>query len=488
MADHSENSEITRRDFLKTSAKTGAAGLAALGGISFITKPDRVFGANDRVRVAICGVRGRGNDHIRSYSRLANAEIAALCDIDENVLDMRLAEVEKMGKPRPQRFIDCRKVMDDKSIDAVSIATPDHWHSLIGIYACQAGKDVYVEKPCSHAWWDGYQLVRAAEKHNRVVQMGAQSRSNSAIQEAVKQMRDGLIGEVYLSRGLCYKWRPTIGHTPVSAVPAGVHYDLWLGPAPKRDFTRNRFHYNWHWFWDYGSGDIGNQGIHEVDICRWGLGVDWPTKITAIGGHFMFNDDQQTPNVLTAAYEFDLPGGSRRMMEFEVRGWSTNHEAGIGTGAFHSHGVPAAGLQHPRPHHRPAAGVAAGSPLGPVAHAPGTIGNIFYGSKGYLAIDGYDSYMSWLGENQEPGPHANGTGDHFANFIDAVISRKKQDLTAPIEEGHKSTMLVNLANVSYRLGRTIHFDGASQKIVGDDEASRMLHGTFRAPFTVPENV
>lgn len=490
MAENPQDSEITRRDFLKTSAKTGALSLAALGGVSFITHPERVFGANDRVRVAICGVRGRGNDHIRAYSRLANAEIAALCDVDENVLDRRLAEVAQMGKPRPARYIDCRKLMDDKSIDAVSIATPDHWHSLIGIYACQSGKDVYVEKPCSHAWWDGYQLVRAAEKYNRVVQMGAQSRSNSAIQEAVKQMRDGLIGEVYLSRGLCYKWRPTIGHTPVSPVPAGVHYDLWLGPAPKHDFTRNRFHYNWHWFWDYGSGDIGNQGIHEVDICRWGLGVDWPTKITAIGGHFMFKDDQQTPNMLNTAYEFELPDGERRMMEFEVRGWSTNHEAGIGTGAFHSHGVPAAGLQHPHPHphHRPAAAAGGGAPLGPIGNSPSTIGNIFYGSKGYLAIDGYDSYMSWLGEDQQPGPRANGTGNHFANFIDAVVSRRKQDLTAPIEEGHKSTMLVNLANVSYRLGRTINFDGATQKITGDDEAARMLHGTFRAPFTVPENV
>lgn len=484
MSENAQGSELTRREFLKTSAKTGAVGAAALSGISLIASPARVLGANDRVRVAICGVRGRGYDHIREYGRLPNAEIAALCDVDENVLDERLRDVEKMGKPRPKRYIDCRKLMEDKSIDAVSIATPDHWHSLIGIYACQAGKDVYVEKPCSHSWWDGYQLVRAAEKYNRIVQMGAQSRSNSAIQEAVMKMREGLIGEVYLARGLCYKWRPSIGYTPASSVPKGVHYDLWLGPAPEHAFTRNRFHYNWHWFWDYGSGDLGNQGIHEVDIARWGLGADWPSKITALGGHFMFKDDQQTPNVLNCAYEFDLPDGSRKMMEFEVRGWITNHEAGIGTGAFHSHGVPAAGLAH----HAVAKRAHPGAPLGPTSGAPGTIGNIFYGSKGYLAIDGYDSYMSWLGESQEPGPRANGKGNHFANFIDAVISRKKQDLTAPIEEGHKSTMLVNLANVSYRLGRTLNFDGKTQRIIGDEEANRMLHGTFRAPFKVPETV
>jgi predicted dehydrogenase len=481
----SDSSEITRRDFLKSSARAGTASLSALSGIILITQPERVFGANDRVRVAICGVRGRGFDHIREYARLPKADIAALCDVDENVLDRRLNDVEKLGRPRPERYIDCRKVMDDKSIDAVSIATPDHWHALIGIYACQAGKDVYIEKPCSHAWWDGYQLVQAAKKYNRVVQMGAQSRSNSAVQEAIRKMREGLIGEVYLARGLCYKWRPTIGHTPVSSVPHGVHYDLWLGPAPKHPFTRNRFHYNWHWFWDYGSGDLGNQGIHEVDIARWGLGVDWPSKISALGGHFMFDDDQQTPNVLNCAYEFDMPDGSRKMMEFEVRGWITNHEAGIGTGAFRSHGVPAAGLaaHHPHPHaHKVGAG------LGPISGAPGTIGNIFYGSKGYLAIEGYDSYMSWLGESQEPGPRANGTGNHFANFIDAVINRRKQDLTAPIEEGHKSTMLVTLANVSYRLGRTLRFDGKTQKVIGDDEANRMLHGMFRAPFTVPDDV
>ncbi|HXH49337.1 MAG TPA: Gfo/Idh/MocA family oxidoreductase [Terriglobia bacterium] len=472
MAQESKKPDVSRRDFLKTGAKAGAAGITAFSGITFITKPERVFGANDRVRIAVCGLRGRGNNHIHAFGRLPNASLAALCDVDESILDSRLAEVEKMGKPRPKRFIDCRKVMEDKSIDAVSVATPDHWHSLIGIYACQAGKDVYVEKPVSHSWFDGHQLVKATEKYDRVVQMGAQSRSNEAVREAIKHLEDGLIGEVYLSRGLCYKWRDTIGHTPVSAVPAGVHYDLWLGPAPETPFTKNRFHYNWHWFWDFGSGDLGNQGIHEVDICRWGLGVDYPTKITALGGKFMFNDDQETPNVINCAYEFKRPDGSTRMMEFEVRGWETNHEAGIGGGAFKSGGVPAAGLGGRRQRRR----------------APDTIGNIFYGSKGYLAIQGYDSYKTWLGPNQEPGPEANGKGDHFANFVDAVVAHKKQDLTAPVEEGHKSTLLVNLANVSYRLGRTINFDGATESIVGDEEASKMLHGTFRAPFTVPENV
>ena len=187
-------------------------------------------------------------------------------------------------------------------------------------------------------------------------------------------MREGLIGDVYMARGLCYKWRDTIGHTPVEPVPAGVHYDLWLGRRPNTPFTRNRFHYNWHWFWDYGNGDLGNQGIHEVDIARWGLGVRYPTKVSAIGGHFMFDDDQETPNTLNAAFEFN-EGGKKKMMVFEVRHWMSNHEAGIGEG-------------------------------GEEPNDPNTVGNMFYGSKGYLAIDGYTKYKTWLGKEQEPGPTA----------------------------------------------------------------------------------
>src|SRR5947208_10134162 len=234
-------SDTTRRDFLKSAAKT-TAGLGALGGITFLGHPERVFGANDRVRVAVCGLHGRGKDHLSGFSRLANVEVAALCDVDENLLKGRLGAV-----PRPQTFIDVRKLLEDKSIDAISIATPNHWHALMAIWACRAGKDVYVEKPCSHNFWEGRQLVRAAEKYKRIVQHGTQIRSSAAIQEAIKGLHEGAIGEVYLARGLCFKWRDTIGHAPEEAVPAGVHYDLWTGPAPLKPFTRNRFHYNWHW-------------------------------------------------------------------------------------------------------------------------------------------------------------------------------------------------------------------------------------------------
>jgi predicted dehydrogenase len=315
-------SKLWRRDFLKKGAETTAS-LALLRSITFLVRPERVFGANDRVRLAVCGLHGRGKDHLGGFSRLTNVEIAALCDVDENLLRTRGGT---------QTFIDVRKLLEDKSIDAISIATPNHWHSLMAIWACQAGKDVYVEKPCSHNFWEGRQLVRAAQKYNRIVQHGTQIRSSAAVREGIEKIHQGVIGDVYLARGLCFKWRDTIGRTPAEPVPAGVHYDLWTGPAPLKPFTRNRFHYNWHWIWDTGNGDLGNQGVHQVDLARWGLGVKFPNRISATGGHFIFDDDQETPNTLNCAFEFDLPDGKRKMMEFEVRHWITNHEAEIGQG------------------------------------------------------------------------------------------------------------------------------------------------------------
>ena len=260
----SNDTELNRRDFLFT----GTGGLLALRAPAAFAPSQQVKGANDRVRVAICGLHGRGKDHLKNYSQIPNVQIAALCDIDQSVLRDTLAQMDKMGLPKPVTYIDIRKLLDDKSIDAVSIATQNHWHSLMAIWACQAGKDVYVEKPCSHNLWEGKQLVAAARRHNRIVQHGSQTRSAACVREAVQKMQAGLIGETYMARGLCYKWRDTIGHAQPEPVPAGVDYDLWTGPAPKHPFTKNRFHYNWHWFWEYGNGDIGNQGIHQVDVAR----------------------------------------------------------------------------------------------------------------------------------------------------------------------------------------------------------------------------
>lgn len=411
---------------------------------------------NEVIRIACVGFNGRGKNHISAYSKAPNVEIAALCDVDESVLAKGMQMVEKAGKKAPAAFTDFRKLLEDKSIDAVSIATPNHHHALQTIWACEAGKDVYVEKPCSHNMFEAKQIVAAARKYNRIVQQGSQSRSSVALQEAVQKMREGEIGDLYMARGLCYKWRDTIGKKPVSPVPAGVHYDLWLGPAPKHEFTANRFHYNWHWMWDYGNGDLGNQGIHEVDIARWGLGVKYPTKVSSMGGHFMFDDDQETPNTLNSTFEFN-EGGVKKMMVFEVRHWISNHEAGIAD-----------------------AEAASGK------FNPNTIGNIFYGSKGYLAIDGYSKYQTWLGKDQKSGPSAQKGGDHFANFLEAVRSRDQKHLTAEIEEGAISTVLVHLANISYRLGRTLNFDAKTWTCPGDAEATAMFTRPYTKGFVVPK--
>jgi predicted dehydrogenase len=434
---------MDRRYFLMSAAAAAA------------TTTKGLASPNDTIRVAIVGVRGQGRSHIREYSRMQNVEIAAIVDIDDSVRNQRIAEIEKMGKKKPAGFTDLRKVLEDKDIDAISIATPNHQHTLQTIWSLQAGKHVYVEKPCSHNMFESKQIVAAARKYNKLVQHGTNSRSTVALREAVQKLNEGVIGEVYMARGLCFKWRDTIGRTPEEAVPAGVDYDLWTGPAPKRPFTRNRFHYNWHWFWDYGNGDLGNQGIHEVDIARWGLGVKYPTKVSAMGGKYMFDDDQETPNTLTATYEFEVDG-KKKLMVFEVRHWITNDEAGIGVRAD---GKPG-----------------------------NTVGNLFYGSKGYMAIDGYDQYKTFLGREQQPGPARKEGGSNWANFINALRSGSRGELNAEIEEGAISCTLVHLANISYRLGRTLYFDPETYSCKGDKEATAMFTRNYRKPFVVPEKV
>ena len=448
--------EHSRKDFLKASAATGLLTLA---------NPGRVFGANDRIRLAVCGIRKRGWDHVRLFSKLPNVEVAAICEVDENVIAGRLRDMEKLQLPKPAVHIDVRKLLEDKSIDAVSIATPHTWHALIAVWACQAGKDVYVEKPCSHNWWEGKQLVRAAEKYKRVVQHGTQGRSRQSGIDAINHLHSGVIGELYMARGLCYKRRPSLGHTPPEPTPAGVHYDLWTGPAPLRPFTKNSFHYNWHWFWDYGNGDLGNQGIHQVDMARNALQVKFPNKVSAMGAHVVHDDDQETPNLLNCNFQYDLPNGKRKIIEFGVRNWITNREAEIGTEFMYSHG-----------------------------QGDNSIGNIFYGSNGYMALgdeDVLNGYRTYVGPDMKPGPTGHEGGDHFANFIDVVRSRKMEDLHAPIIEGHISCTLVHLANASYRLGRTLNFDPETEQVIGDEEANRLLRDAdrgYRKPYLFPEKV
>ena len=443
--------ELNRRDFIVRTA--GATAAVSLG----FNIARSAASPNDTIRVAVVGIRGRGGSHIRGFAALPGVEVAAVCDVDENVIAKRLKDMDEWGIPRPKKtYVDIRKLLEDKDIDAISIATPNHWHALATIWACQAGKDVYVEKPGSHNVWEGRKMVEAARKYNRIVQHGTQMRSSVAMHAAVEFLQSGGLGEVYMAKGLCYKWRPSIGKvTKPQPVPKGVHYDLWLGPAPYKLPMRKRFHYDWHWFWDYGNGDIGNQGVHQMDMARWGLGVGLPLKVIAMGGHFMFDDNQETPNTMITAFEYPNPeggGDKKKILQFEVRHWITNHEGGIGEGPSN------------------------------------TVGVIFYGSEGYMVVDSYHSWKTFMGKKREPGPYANAGGNHFKNFIKAVRARDPKLLNAPIEEGHLSSALCHLANISYRLGRSLEFDPAKEQFIGDEEANKMLTRNYREPYVVPQNV
>jgi predicted dehydrogenase len=432
-----KENDLNRRDFIK---KTTTAAIV-LGFPTII--PASAFGANDKVQVAVLGVNGRGKDHIKGFQNQSHAEVACLCDPDKVILQTRADEFVKQYGRKVKMQQDLRNVFDDKSIDAVSIATPNHWHTLAAIWAMQAGKDVYVEKPGTHNLYEGKKLIEAAKKYKRVVQHGVQLRSSVAMQEAVKHLRDGLIGNVYMARGLVFKWRPDIGNMGTEPVPEGLDYDLWTGPAEKRPFSRNYVHYNWHWSWNYGNGDVGNQGIHETDLCMWGLGVGLPEKITSMGGKFLWDDYKETPEVLSSVYHYPT---EKKIIQFEVRPWMTNMEDGTG------------------------------------------IGNIFYGSEGYMVVKGYDKYETFLGKDKTPGPTKKEGGDHYKNFIDAVIAKNPALCNAPVETAHMSSGLAHLGNIAYQTGRVLTFDPKTEKFAGDSEANALLARKYRAPFVVPEKV
>ena len=431
----------SRRDFLKSTSAVLAIGAIGQNRAS----------ANDNIRVGVVGFHGRGQDHIKGFSAVKNTDVVAVCDVDETVLNTVSEQLKENLHQPVKKYTDFRKMLEDKEIDVITIATPNHWHALMGILACQAGKDVYVEKPCSHNLFEGQQLVKAQQKYNRIVGHGTQSRSCDALREGVQLLRDGYLGKVYYARGLCYKWRDTIGKKPEANVPKGVDYNLWTGPADQKTFTENRFHYNWHWNWNYGNGDMGNQGVHEMDVARWGLGVEWPDTVTASGGHFMFDDDQETPNVLSTTFKFKE---ENKFLTFEVRHWHTNNELGEINGDDRN-----------------------------------VVGCIFYGSEGYMTTHGFNrGYQTYLGKKSEKGKGRRSEENHFENFINAVRSHKQEDLNAPIREGHLSAGLIHIANASYQLERTIHFDRKAEKAQKDDEANALLHGHFRSPFSVPEEI
>jgi predicted dehydrogenase len=408
----------------------------------------RAFGANDRVNVGVIGVGGRGRAHINFIAKQKFAQVAAVCDVNQAQTERAVALAEKTQGSKPKTYEDMRRMLEDKDIDAVSIATPNHWHTLATIWACEAGKDVYCEKPASYNIWESQRMTAAARRYGRMVQIGQQSRSTAHVQRAVEMLRNGALGQLYMAKGLCFKRRPSIGHTPDEPVPPGVNWDLFLGPAAMTPYSKNRLIYNWHWFWNTGNGDIGNQGIHEMDIARWGMGLGFPNSVVSTGGKYVYKDDQETPNTQIATLDY----GDAQIV-FEVRGFPTNGEGDMRPGGANF------------------------------------VGNLFYGEKGFMVVDDA-GFRIFLGDKREPGEslqavRADTSAAHFANFVDAVKSRKHADLTGDVEIGADSAVLVHMANISYRLRRRLNFDPKTQSFIGDEEANRMkTRNPYRAPYIV----
>ncbi len=436
---------MNRRRFILASAATTAA-------------MSRLHGANDQVRIGFIGTRGRGQELMREFAkRPLEARIAAICDIDATVRDSASSlagKVQDPGTPAPRKYSDIRALLDDKEIDAVVIATCNHWHALATIWACQAGKDVYVEKPASHNLVEGRRMIQAAERYGRIVQVGMQARSIAHYRRAIELLHGGAIGKVYMAKGICYKRRKSIGRQPDGPVPDGVNYDIWLGPAPLRPFNANRFHYNWHWFWDYGNGDIGNQGVHEMDIARWGLGKNTlPSKVQCDGSRFVYDDDQETPNTQLATFRYD-----DCMLVFEVRGLPTQGESSL---AFDHNNF---------------------------------VGNIFFGSEGTLALDclGFRIYRGderkLTDDTKFQEPRSWDNQGHIGNFLAAARARNAKLLHAGIEQGHLSAALCHLANTSYRLDRGLRFDPAREEFLNDAEANQYRSRIYRVPYVVPDRV
>jgi predicted dehydrogenase len=422
---------LNRRDFLRDSALLGAAlagGVASGGGLLARDEAPRARRGEDVIRVAVVGVRGQGKGHVSGYAGRHGCVVTTICDVDEAVVGPALKAAEKGQGKTPRYVKDVRKVVEDKDVDVISIATPNHWHALAAIWALQNGKDVYVEKPVSHNVWEGRQIVEAARKYDRICQTGTQIRSTKGTQAAIEFLRSGKLGKLLVARGLCYKSRPSIGKVSgPQQPPRTMDYDLWLGPAPYRLPHRNGkngpVHYDWHWVWDYGNGDLGNQGIHQMDVARWGLGKDGLCReVISVGGRFGYVDDGETPNTQVCVLDY----GDAQLV-FEVRGLKTGKYKGAG------------------------------------------VGNVFHCSDGLLVCTGYSSAVA-LSPKGEVIQKFKGEGDHFGNFIRAVRSRKRDELSADILEGHLSSALCHLANISYRLGSPQAYDKA-RSAFGDDKAA-----------------
>jgi predicted dehydrogenase len=444
---------MNRRHFLRNTV-AATAGLA----LSPARRTHAQKSANDIVNVAIIGLRGdrqdhatwtqrgRGQDHYEHLSGVPNVRISHVVDVDERHFGESLSTMRQKYGGDPKTATDFRRVLDDKEVDAVTIAAPDHWHALMTIWACQAGKDVYVEKPICHNLAEGRRMIEVARRYDRIVQVGTQRRSNPVLAKAVQFIRDGGLGTVYQGKTVVYRPRAPIGVVADSQVPQGVNYDLWLGPAPSRPFNENHFHYQWHWQWEYGTGDLGNTGVHSLDVVRWLVGKqEHPRTVFCSGGLVEAGapTDQKTPNIQYATYRY----ADGTEIHCDLRNWFS----------------------------------------GP----PEAQGVYVYGSKGWMKV-GDNSAQAFFGEKNEPGPtiagddKRDGGQANFQNFIDCVRSRKASDLRVPLSEGHLSTALCHLGNLSYRVGRSLNFDGTRERFDGDDDANRLLGRKYRSPYVLPD--
>ncbi|WP_321472951.1 Gfo/Idh/MocA family oxidoreductase [uncultured Paludibaculum sp.] len=404
----------------------------------------RSAAASDRVNVAVIGVRGRGRALTGGFAKLADANVEYLVDVDDRVVPAALAVLEKAGRKPPKVVRDMRRVFDDKSIDAVVIATPDHWHAPAAIMACDAGKDVYLEKPCSHNIREGRLIVEAARRSQRIVQHGTQARSREITRQAIDYIHSGKIGKVVMAKAWDVQRRADIGHKNDSPVPAEVDYDTWIGPAQPMPFNENRFHYTWHWNWNFGTGDAGNDGAHQIDMARWALGVEVPTEAAGMGAKLFFEDDQQTPDTINATFRY--PG---KMLMFELRIWN---------------------------------------PYGMEATENGVA---VYGGDGMVQIAKWDRLWGYkvFDEKGKLVKHEQSPGEdeaHVRNFLECVKSRKAPN--AEIEIGFQSVVHCHLANIVARTGRAVRYDAKNDSVTGDPEAAKLTRRTYRDHWSKPRGV
>ena len=434
MAPDMGHTTLTRRSFVQGSAAFFGVGLFDVRAGVFTPRRS----PNEEIRVAVVGVRSRGNDHVRGYWNVPNVRVVAICDVDREILARRTAEYDAAGHP-VETVVDLRRLLEREDIDVISLATPNHQHALQAIWACQAGKDVYVEKPVSHNIWEGRQLVRAARKYERIVMTGTQCRSSDGIREGLEWTRAGGLGAIQLARGLCYKPRPSIGKVSApQTVPETIDYDLWLGPAARTPLMRKQLHYDWHWDFQTGNGDLGNQGIHQMDICRWALGEQGlPLAATSVGGRLGYDDDGDTPNSQMILLEYE-----RAPLLFEVRGLPRD-------AATQSSGWNGAGMDDYM-----------GARIGVIVHCEG----------GHVLIPNYDTAIAFDRDGKQV-QRWRSASDHYAHFIDVVRSRRVADQRADIEQGHVSSAMCHMGNVSHRLGAAADPDAIEASLGSRAEAA-----------------